>query len=428
MGPWPHSPPDAATPGAQIDFLHEIARWFAQFLKGQATGIADEPPVTVYIRTGRGTPAPVVDDLEPAPRDTDAGRACAQAGTSGEALSGYWRFEEMVPPPTTVEQAWYFGAKRDMETSQSADAPAAECPYIPFEGLPGLSPADRRKRCGERTDDERLALTYTTKPLAGDVEMLGVPRVTLFASVTAQVAFFAVGLCDVAPDGSPMPVCKGFLNGTRRNGMDDAVPLSPGEITELTFDLDAASWVFAKGHRIRVTVSGADFPEVWPSPQPTSIRVHSGLSHPSSIMLPVVPAAAARFPPPVLFPPEPRRSRFRYELEKPAVSSAYDRESGTATARQHIRETVRCPDGATVVTSEHQTTMTVSASDPSAAKAAGWDRKTVSRPGLEVECIASAEIQSTAGEFHLTLNLNVVLNGSPHWQRRWNRAIPRRLL
>jgi len=141
-----------------------------------------------------------------------------------------------------------------------------------------------------------------------------------------------------------------------------------------------------------------------------------------------VPAAAARFPPPVLFPPEPRRSRFQYELERPAVSSAYDRESGTATARQHLGETVRCPDGATVVTSEHRTTMTVSASDPSAARAAGWDRKTVSRPGLEVECIASAAIQSTAGEFHLTLNLNVVLNGSPHWQRRWNRAIPRRLL
>jgi len=210
--------------------------------------------------------------------------------------------------------------------------------------------------------------------------------------------------------------------------MDLAVRLSPGEITELTFDLDAASWVFSEGHRIRVTISGADFPEVWPSPLPTGIRIHCGLSHPSSITLPLVPAEASRFPPPVLLPPQARRSRFQYELEKPAVSFTCDRETGTVTARQQLRETVRCPDGATMVTSEHRTEMTVSASDPSAAKAAGWDRKTVSRPGLEVECIASAEIQSTAGEFHLTLNLNVVLNGSPHWQRRWNRAIPRRLL
>jgi uncharacterized protein len=428
MGPWPHSPPDAATPGAQIDFLHEIARWFTQFLKGQTTGITDEPPATVFIQTGRGTPPPAFNDLESTPRDDAAGRACAPLGTSGDAVSGYWRFEETVPPPATVERAWHFGANGDLVTSPGADAPAGECPYIPFEGLPGLRRTDSRKGCGERTDDEPLALTYTTTPLASDVEMLGVPRVRLFASVTAQVVFFAVGLWDVAPDGSPMPVCRGFLNGTRRNGMDDAAPLSPGEITKLTFDLDAASWVFAKGHRVRVTVSGADFPEVWPSPQPTSIRIHSGPSHPSSIMLPVVPPSAARFPPPVLLPPEPRRSRFHYELERPAVSSAYDRQSRTATARQHLKETVRCPDGATVVSSEHRTTMTVSASDPSAAKASGWDRKTVSRPGLEVECIASAEIQSTAREFHLTLDLNVVLNGSPHWQRRWKRAIRRRLL
>jgi predicted acyl esterase len=388
MGPWPHSPPDAATPGAQIDFMHEVARWFTEFLKGQATGIADEPPVTVFIQTG------------------------STRGTSDDAVSGYWRFEEMLPPATAAEHAWHLRAEGDLDPRAPADAQVAEHRYVPFAGLSGLS----------------LPLTYTSKPLRGDVEMLGVPRIRLFASVTAEVAFFAVGLCDVAPDGSSTPVCKGLLNGTRRHGMDDAVRLSPGEITELAFDLDAASWVFSKGHCIRVTISGADFPEVWPSPLPTSIRIHCGLSQPSSITLPLVPLAPARFPPPVLLPPGARRSRFQYELEKPGVVSAYDRETGTATARQYLRETVRCPDGATVVTSEHRTEMTVSPSDPSAAKAVGWDRKTVSRPGLEVECIASAELQSTACEFHLTLDLDVALNGSPYWRRRWNRAIPRRLL
>ena len=98
------------------------------------------------------------------------------------------------------------------------------------------------------------------------------------------------------------------------------------------------------------------------------------------------------------------------------------------TVQRRLGEIVRHPDGATVITSEHTTQMAVSASDPADALAKAWDRKTLRRPGLDVESTATAELKSTAAEFHLDLTLDVTLNGAPHWNNRWTRTIPRRLL
>lgn len=404
MGPWPHTPPDAAIPGPRIDFLHEIVRWFTEFLKGQSTGILDEPPVTVFIQTNR--------------------RPEVQADTA----SGYWRFEETLPPARATGRTWYFGPTGDLNSSPPVNEHVADRQYVPFVGVSDPRFARGGAEWGAQGGDEACSIIYTSNPLANDVEILGFPRVRLFASTTTEVAFFAVRLYDVASDGSSTLICKGLLNGTRREGMGDAAPLVPAEVYELTFELDGASWVFPEGHRIRVTISGADFPEVWPSPLPAIIRVHCGPSHSSSINLPVVPAGISRHPQPTLLPPPLRRSQFQHTVEKPIVSTTYDAITRTMTAREELKETIRHPDGLTIVTSEHRIEMSASATDPSNAKAVGWDQKALRRPDLDVECTATAELKSTVSEFHLSLDLDVTLNGSPHWRNHWARVIPRRLL
>ncbi len=406
MGPWPHTPPDAATPGPRIDFLHEVTRWFKQWLADEPTGILDEPPVTVYIQNYRRPDA------------------------SRDEAPGFWRFEEALPPARAKERQWFFGAKSDLGNSPPLADHVAERQYIPFVGFADLGFAGSGAGWGEQGANEAFSIVYTSKPLAADTEVLGFPRVTLFASATAEVAFFAVRLCDVAPDGSSTLVCKGLLNGTRRRGMDRAEPLVPGEVCRLDIELDAASWIFPKGHCIRVALSGADFPEVWPSPHAGVIRVHSGSDHPSSLTLPVVPAAAPGFPSPEppLLPPSVRRSQFVHTPEKPAISITYDIAQRSMTARRQLRETIRHPDGATVVTSEHRAEMTVSAQNPADARATSWDRKTLRRPGFEVESTATAELKSDATVFHLDLTLDVTLNKSPRWSNHWARTIPRQLL
>lgn len=402
MGPWPHMPPDAAVPGAHIDFLHEIARWFRQFLAGEPTGILDEPPVTVFVRTHR------------------------EAGASSDTAAGYWRFEDTVPPERAVERTWYFAAEGNLD-KPPVNAHAAACRYVPFIGHaePVLAGGES---AGGGPDAQPGSIAYTSAALTNSMEILGFPRMRLFAESTAEVAFFAVRLWDVAPGGPPTLVSQGLLNGTRREGMHEARPLVPNETIELVFQLDATSWVFPEGHRIAVTISGTDFPDVWPSPLQAMIRLHCGPSEPSSITLPVVPVPACPYPEPILRPPPPRKSRFEYTLEKRGVSADYDAATRRMTTRRALKETVRHPDGVTVVTSEHRTEMSVSADDPAKARAAAWDCKAMRRPDLDVQCTAAAEINSTASDFHLDLALDVKVNGSDYWRRRWVRTIPRRLL
>ena len=74
----------------------------------------------------------------------------------------------------------------------------------------------------------------------------------------------------------------------QRSFREDREPLPAGEPAELVMDLFPTSTVFNAGHRLRVTIMGADadnleLPEVAPT-----YRVYRGGAHPSGIVLPVV--------------------------------------------------------------------------------------------------------------------------------------------
>ena len=43
-----HSLPDSAYPGPNIDYLHEMTRFFDYWLKGIDNGVMDESPLTIY--------------------------------------------------------------------------------------------------------------------------------------------------------------------------------------------------------------------------------------------------------------------------------------------------------------------------------------------------------------------------------------------
>lgn len=402
MGPWPHTPPDAAKPGPQVDFLYEITRWWKQWLTDEPTGILDEPPVTVYVQAYRRPDAP------------------------GDIAPGFWRFEDALPPARMKARHWFLGPST-LTDSPPTDDHAAQRDHVPFVGFADLGFGGGRTGWGEQGANEAFSIVYTSSPLESDLEILGFPRALLYVSTSAEVGVFAVRVCDVAPDGASTLVCKGLLNATRRGGMDRAEPLVPHEIYRLKIELDAVSWIFPKDHRIRLSISGADFPEVWPAPSSAVLRIFSGPSQPSSLTLPIVPVGPAT-PEPVLRPPASRRSQFEHAVEPAKTSVTYDVSGRTMTARRELRETVHHPGRAAAVTSEHRTEMRVSATNPADAVATGWDRRTLRRADLAVECVATAELRSDAQTFFLDLALDITLNGAPYWQRRWTRSIPRMLL
>jgi putative CocE/NonD family hydrolase len=169
-------------------------------------------------------------------------------------------------------------------------------------GSPLVLPADQRA-------EEAYSAVFTSPALTEPLEIFGRPQLSLWVDSDAEVITFAARLCDVAPDGSSALVTKGVLNATHRDSHSDPSPLIPGELYELTIDLDATSWLFEPGHRLRLSVSNADFPNSWPSPMLATSRLHLGGERRSRLTLPVLPERANRYLHPIS-----RRRHFRWRM------------------------------------------------------------------------------------------------------------------
>jgi putative CocE/NonD family hydrolase len=140
-----------------------------------------------------------------------------------------------------------------------------------------------------------------------DVQITGHPLVNLYVSSTEIDGAFIVYLENVAPDGRVTYITEGQLRGVMRKVTDepspyeklgphrterrpDAMPLVPGEVAELTFELWATSALIRKGHRIRVAVAGADadsFLRYPKSGEVPTLNVERNQLHPSCVRLPM---------------------------------------------------------------------------------------------------------------------------------------------
>jgi predicted acyl esterase len=74
---------------------------------------------------------------------------------------------------------------------------------------------------------------------------------------------------------------------------EDALPLVPGEIAELNFELNPLSIVLPAGYRLRIAIAGADadvFARIPTSGDPT-LHVHRSPMVASRVTLPIIPRA-----------------------------------------------------------------------------------------------------------------------------------------
>ena len=158
---------------------------------------------------------------------------------------------------------------------------------------------DRRKA------DAKL-LVYTSAPLERDTEVTGHPSVTLFVSSTAPDGQFFVYLEDVDEHGRVLAITDGQLRAIHRKlsgspalyrdvvpyrsfTRADAMPLAPGEIAELVFDLLPTSYLFRHGHSLRIALAGADVDHFAPLfDDPPVVQVYRGGAHASRIDLPLI--------------------------------------------------------------------------------------------------------------------------------------------
>ncbi len=403
VGPWNHAVPDVAIPGPRIDHLHEVVRWLDHWCKDKNTGIMDEPPVVLFVQHSE---KPAVDRLDAA---------------------GVWRAETDWPAPGAGERTLYLGAGNALADEAGA-AGDDSFEYVPTVGVTaGLwSGGLQFGLPGDQRLDEAFSLLYTSPPLEGDLHVVGRPRAVLHAASTASVIGFAASLSDVAPDGTSHLVAKGMLNATRRTSLADPEPLTPGEVVELAIEIDTTAWRFERGHRIRLAVASADWPNVWPTPEPATNRVYRGESRPSRLVLPTVPAQGSAAPP--AFLPSPvAMERHTDRPDPPVWEVVHDVLTGRTAVKIEEAGEVRINDS-TVVAREYALTASCDPADPASASAHGRHVSRIRRPTAVVEGRSDVLVQASATHFHVTIDLELSVNGALHHSRSWVESVPRVLL
>jgi uncharacterized protein len=413
LGPWPHAYPHTAHPGPRLDFRGLQARWWNEWLRGEKTGILDDPRIRYYSMS-YFPPGLRLAELSDVP--------------------GEWRNLDSWPDDAFEpgERLFLDGidGRRGLN-SVSPEAGSLELRYRPAVGTSSKTWApngDGSYGVDQRGDDAR-ALSFETTPLRNEVAILGFARARLFVSATAPVATWIVKLADVAPDGTSRYVSKGVLNGTHRSSHEKPEALVPGNVYELEIGLHCTAWRFAPGHRIRVVVSNADWPVVWPSPYPMTTSLFFGGGFSSHVDLPLDRArhrAAPDIGPPT---PDPPVEGLRFESAPFVWQTTRDDASEATTFRfERGSRTVEHPAGFTADDGQVMVA-TVKDRDPATASLRVESFQTTRlADGRTVEARGEGELRSTETELVCELDVRLLENGSLVREKHWEERAKRNLL
>jgi len=307
IGPWIHAWPHEPYPEPGMEWRREAVRWFDQWLRGIDTGIMDEPRFAVYVREWH-PPGPYL-----------------------ERVPGHWRWEDGWPIARIRHQQLFPGPDHGL-LNQRPDPSVHQLRYVPSTGVEGGGPV---MWWGDVAPDQRptdaFSLVYDTQPLQEDTEILGFPLAQLRVAADSPRANWIARLSDVAPDGTVTLVTGAAFNGSHRNSAREPEALVPGEWFPLDIEMHFTSWVFPKGHRIRLAVNNAQWPMLWPTPESTTTSLQIGGTQASSLALPIVPAGPGRSP------------EFQAPVASPSLPGYEDISLGTSSGYGEVSAVTRNP-------------------------------------------------------------------------------------
>ncbi|MBO0703439.1 MAG: CocE/NonD family hydrolase, partial [Candidatus Dormibacteraeota bacterium] len=210
VGPWPHS----SGAGMLAGFREGLA-WFDLHLRGQAER---REPARVRI----------------------------------EVMGGGGRRELDAWPPPAASLCWHLQPGGGLAETPSWASEPDRFRYDPGDPTPAVGGTSLSSNSGPR-DNRALegrsdVLTYTTAPLEEDLEVIG--RVFAELHMTSSTPHFDVfaRLCDVDPGGRSVNVCDGIMR------------CGPGTAQPVRVELWPTAHRFARGHRVRLQVSGGSHP------------------------------------------------------------------------------------------------------------------------------------------------------------------------
>ena len=395
-----------AIPGPRIDYLREVVRWLDHWCRGIDTGVMDEPPIASTCRR-RAT--------------------CARTGWT---TPGHWRSEAVVAAaPARGERTLHLAARTAHAATRAPSRVGSRFVYDPTVGHDRRAVVGRRPvRAAGRPAAGRGAVRSSTPPSrsTGPLSILGRARAVLHVPSSASVIGFVVSLSDVDPDGASHLVAKGTHNVTRRASLTSPTPLTPDEVVELAIEIDATGWRFLPGHRIRLSIAAADWPNVWPTPEPATSR---GVAR----RRPAVAAGAARGARGGQWPASRSSSRPRSTVRPagdapPAPTWTRHRDAADRSGRSARIETAsrfRPLEGADI-DRDFGMRLRGRSGRPAHAVARGWHRCRTTRDGRLTASRADVTIVSDAERLRVTIDLEVSVDGEVHATRHWDETDPAR--
>jgi len=271
----------------------EALRWVDYHLKGIQNGIMDEPSV-VYSVSHPDKPVKWygADQFPP-------------SGMSWLTLHG------------TPDNAG--GELRGVLAEQPASRGSKALRFtVDYETTTGLENRHWGYFIGPQLSMEKLErfrdriLTFLTEPLAKGLEITGYPVLRFSMTTSGTEGGVFAYLHDVGPDGQAYPLSEGQLNLRDRKVSEppfnylglpyhsilerDRLPVTPGKVMRIEFALCPVSWFVPAGHRLCLTIAGADKDNSYlrvqdPRPQ---IEVFCDNEWPLTLDLPVMPEGPNR--------------------------------------------------------------------------------------------------------------------------------------
>jgi uncharacterized protein len=401
-GPWMHTMPDAGVPGPRYPFLEEVVEWFRIHLDPSSRPSRARPR-TVFFLTEFDPPS-----------------------SPPAEVSGGW-FGSDRWPEDVAETTLHLTGGGGLDPAPDPRADRVTCPFDMTVGVtsgnwcpppPGHGlPADQRP-------DEARSAVFSSAPLERPIDVLGMPRVSLRIQHPGPNAIVAVKLADVAPDGASQLVTRGSLSLAHRERLEEPTPFAG--IKDVTIELQATGWRFRPGHRIRLSVAGADWPTVWPVPTSDPVVLHVGRDAGSILDLPGLPRDARPYQPSGAlfggrgsagFRALPSRSTWRIVSDGIAATSGI--EASDQDRFEHPEEGLR-------VEERRRYHAFVHADDPMTATAGGRATFRLKTSAHDVRTSASGEFACGFNSFTYDLRLEVRRDGVLLDRRRWRGSVPRR--
>ena len=220
-GPWSHAAPTSSAPGPRIDHVPQMAAFFAEHLgtpPGAPSALPDwSLPHAWYCRYSHA-PDPVLD-----------------------MVPGEWRADTW-PSPRSSTRAIALADKPPyaVRPDVGIDAWISCAGHLPY----GQS--------GDQRVDDAKSMTWDF-PVTEPIEIAGHAHVRAQVTATCPHPILAVRLCDVDEDGTSTLVSRGtLLIGSE---------FIDGE-GEVDVELEATAYRWLPGRTLRISVAGADWPNV----------------------------------------------------------------------------------------------------------------------------------------------------------------------